>query len=149
MIDDQHERGQTQFDFLLGFSILIMAVMFAFLMAPGLLTPFSGSQAANPLLADRIADDLSESKLVDSPSTSTADDDAIDELFDKTDDDDLAAELGASEHRSVNVTLVAVESGTRVDHVGEPIPTDRGQVTVTRRILHYENETHWLEVRVW
>ncbi|WP_124194837.1 DUF7287 family protein [Natrarchaeobius chitinivorans] len=141
---EQNDRGQTQLDFVLGFSILIMAVMFVFAMAPGLISPFSTGQAANPITADRIADDLSGSKAVVSPSSAE-----LDTEFFEQPDDEIATAIGQSDLDRINISVKETQSTDLVYSAGEAYPEERGQVTVTHRIVSIDGETHWLEVRVW
>ncbi|WP_306055575.1 DUF7287 family protein [Natronococcus wangiae] len=142
---DQIDRGQTPFDFMLGFSIFIMAVVFIFMMAPGLITPFSEGQSADPLFADRTADYLSESKLVDSPATAELNTTKADEFFDQN-NDELYSSIGADEHMRVHVEI----EGPVVDYeVGPNYPDDNNQVTITQRKVSKDNKLHWLYVRVW
>ncbi|MFP8952161.1 hypothetical protein ACLI4Z_04180 [Natrialbaceae archaeon A-arb3/5] len=155
MISSETDRGQTHFDFLIGFSIFIMAVMFVFLSAPTLLAPFSDGQTENPLLADRIADDLSESTLVDPSSSTELNETAADEFF-ETSPPELQSRLGVDEHTRINVSLTNTSSGavltnatgTAYETGHSPLDT-AGQMTVTQRLVAVDGNSYWLYVRVW
>nr|WP_124189636.1 hypothetical protein [Natrarchaeobius chitinivorans] len=128
-----------------------MAVMFVFTSVPGLITPFDESETANPLLADRIADDLSESTLVDSSGSAQLNESAAEAFFVDASEDEVRSILGIDDRRSFNVSITNSTTGTQLDEyaVGDPVPDETGQVTVTQRILLADGESYWLSVRVW
>lgn len=53
-------RGQTNLDFVVGVSVLLVAVIFVWMFLPNLFAPFTGGNAAERLAADRVANQLTE-----------------------------------------------------------------------------------------
>lgn len=60
---EPRDRGQTTLDFAIGMSVFLIAVAFVFSFIPGMLEPFTGSNEAKTVVADRVADSLAEGML--------------------------------------------------------------------------------------
>lgn len=56
-------RGQTTLDFAIGVSIFLIVVVYVLAFVPGMLQPFVESQEENTIVADRAADQLTQSML--------------------------------------------------------------------------------------
>lgn len=63
--DRRRGRAQTTLDFAIGMSVFLIAVTFVFSFIPGMLQPFTGSNEAKTVVADRVADSLAEGMLGD------------------------------------------------------------------------------------
>ncbi|WP_235728471.1 DUF7287 family protein [Halosimplex carlsbadense] len=61
----QRRRGQTTLDFAIGMSLFLLTLTVVFLFVPGMIDPFTGGAQGETPAADRIADDLVESRLGD------------------------------------------------------------------------------------
>lgn len=170
-------RGQTTVDFAIAMGIFLLGLTIVLVFIPNITQPFTGAQE-NPLLADRLASQLSSHFLAD-PSTpavldttctiwffnNTAGDPC--EEFDTT--DSLEAQLGISDTRFVNVTLErnvtgdaryevvcaqdgAIQpcsSGGTVMGRGDEPPDGTGSVTVARRDVYVDGKHAAIVVRVW
>ncbi|RQG89836.1 hypothetical protein EA462_07405 [Natrarchaeobius halalkaliphilus] len=127
--------------------------MLVFASAPQLIAPFSESDAADPLRADRVATDLAESTFVDTPSSTQINTTAATAFFDEP--DDVHTTVGLDTRTPLNISVVSTESGEPLSSngveytFGEPVPERAGQVSVTQRVLQVDDESYWLSVRVW
>jgi hypothetical protein len=115
------ERGQTTIDFTIGISVFLGVIIFVFVFAPGILTPFTVTGQSEAVTVDRTADYLAQDALgspdepyiLDRGCTVAFFDRAADEdpdIGDDTcryDDEPLNQQLGLDDFRSVNVTLRA------------------------------------------
>lgn len=153
-------RGQTTLDFVIGLSVFLLALGFAFGFLPGVFAPFSVDSDAELMRADRSAVRLSE-RILGSPtrpnrlnSTCTA------AFFEgatlhpgcRYETLDLTGALGLPSRTNVNVTVeregdVASVDGVRLAR--GPVPSRTSDVGVARRLVILEGATYNLIVRVW
>jgi hypothetical protein len=141
------ERAQLTIDFLIGIVTFLVVVGLVFTFIPEMLVPFTSTQSAHPIVADRTATHLAENELAEEPGA--LDGDAVVDFFDRSDDNgQITTDLGISEPTRVTVTIRET-SGTIVHERGPSPPTDTGQVTTAQRSVIYDEETHYLVVEVW
>lgn len=119
-------RAQTTLDFVIGVTVFLTVILFAFSFVPGILEPFELGNDEHPKLSDRVADSLAEEKLgspdnpyvldryctvafFDNPSTGASDCNysggTLEEMFE------------LKSFQNVNITL----EGNVTDHNGEEI----------------------------
>jgi hypothetical protein len=84
--DQRRDRGQTTLDFAIGMSVFLIAVAFVFSFIPGMLQPFTGSNEAKTVVADRVADSLAEGMLGHPTEPYILDSDCTVAFFDPSDD---------------------------------------------------------------
>lgn len=79
------DRGQIQYDFAVGVSILVMTIVVAFTFVPGLFGGVTeGRVQGDQIAADRVAASLVEDKLEDPGNPGTLDPDCVRALFDSS-----------------------------------------------------------------
>lgn len=79
------DRGQIQYDFAVGVSILVMTIVVAFTFVPGLFGGVTeGRVQGDQIAADRVAASLAEDKLEDPGDPGTLDPDCVRALFDSS-----------------------------------------------------------------
>lgn len=136
-------RAQLTIDFLIGIVTFLVVVGLVFTVIPEMLVPFTSTQSAHPVVADRTATHLAEDELAE--ERGVLDTDSVADFFDGSDDtEELTVDLGISEPTRVNVTV----RGTAYERGPAP-PTDTGQVTTAQRSVIYNEESHDLVVEVW
>lgn len=122
---DKTNRGQTTIDFTIGISVFLGVIIFIFVFAPGILTPFTVTGQSEAVTVDRTADYLAQDALgspdepyvLDRGCTVAFFDRSADDPPDTNDDtcrydgDPLNEQLGLADFRAVNVTLRANLSG--------------------------------------
>lgn len=135
-------RGQTGVDFIVGIGVFLLTISFVVLFIPGLLAPFNGLTTTNPMVADRVADDLVYQEL--------AADDAVGRLNQTKTQAFFADEPGNQVHvpdgMHVNVTLRA---GDTTHATGDPVPTSGASVATSTRVVTYNGTDGTLVVRAW
>jgi len=165
------DRAQTVIDFAIGAGVFLIAVGFVFAFVPSLFEPFSSAAGSSPIVADRTADHLTGSMLVDDPANPTVlsaactaaffsgnEIEGVDCGFDP--DDDTAALLGVGD-RNVNVTIRAPEDSPSTGPA-QTLTVDDTEYTLTRgtegipsdvstasRIVLIEDQRYRLVVKVW
>jgi hypothetical protein len=140
-------RAQLTIDFLIGIVTFLVVVGLVFTFVPEMLVPFTSTQSAHPVVADRTATHLAEDELAE--ERGMLDTDSTANFFEGSDDNEvLTADLGISEPTRVNVT-VRETSRTVIHERGPAPPTDTGQVTTAQRSVIYEGDSHDLVVEVW
>jgi|AntRauMinimDraft_4_1070384.scaffolds.fasta_scaffold00059_63 hypothetical protein len=142
-------RGQTTMDFAAGISVFLVTVAFAFAFVPGIIAPFADAGTADPVTANRIADDLATDRLA-----APGDEYVLDgeRAADFLGDPDAVDRLAVPEYRTVNVTVetdtgVASVDGERAA-VGPETPAD-ADVTTAWRAVTVDDRRLELIVRVW
>lgn len=112
-------RAQTTLDFTLGVTIFIAAIIFAFTFAPSILSPFDESGQQDNIVADRVADQVSQGLLSPSEPQFVLDRHCAVSFFNRTDPDGihtapdrcpyesgtLTDQLGIKSTTNVNITL--------------------------------------------
>jgi len=148
------DRGQTTMDFAAGISIFLVTVAFAFAFVPGIIAPFADTGTADPVTANRLADDLATDRLTAPDEQYVLDRDRTADFFaDPSGIDDVAV----PEYRSVNVTVQNSSARSATDVVsvgGEPasagpeVPSN-ADVTTAWRAVTVDDRRLELVVRVW
>lgn len=119
-------RGQTTLDFTIGISVFLGAIIFIFLFAPGILTPFTVTGQSDAVTVDRTADYLAQDALGTPKQPYVLDRGCTVAFFDRgaaedpeTGDHDcryaeapLNEQVGLAEYQTVNVTIVGNLTGT-------------------------------------
>lgn len=165
------DRGQTMPDFIVAMGIFLLTVAFVFAFVPQMTVPYSEQET--PVVAERVASDLAEDRLADSPSV--LDEECTLAFFGHADDagcpfdanHTLNEQLGVSRWYSVNVTLrrnvtggpdleVLCGDGGSVGScgtdrlaAGPAVPRDGRSVSTARRAVYVDGQHAILEVRVW
>ncbi len=125
MRETETERGQTQIDFTIGISVFLGAIIFIFVFAPGILTPFTITGQSEAVTVDRTADYLAQDTLGSPDEPYILDRGCTVAFFDRSadedpdtaddtcryDDEPLNKQLGLAEYRAVNITLRANLTG--------------------------------------
>lgn len=118
-------RGQTTLDFTIGISVFLGAIIFIFLFAPGILTPFTLTGQSEAVTVDRTADYLGQDALGSPSEPYLLDRGCTVDFFDRSADDppvtgdrdcryesaNLTEQLGLSDTKTVNVTIVGNLTG--------------------------------------
>jgi hypothetical protein len=143
------ERGQTTMDFAAGISIFLVTVAFAFAFVPGIIAPFADAGTADPVTANRIADDVATDRFTAPGNEYVLDAELAADFFS---DPDAVDRLAVPEYRTVNVTVenatgIATVGGERAA-VGSKTPPD-GDVTTAWRSVTVDDRRLELIVRVW
>ena len=147
-------RGQTTMDFAAGISIFLVTVAFAFAFVPGIIAPFADPGTADPVTANRIADDVATDRLSAPGEEYVLDAERTADFFG---DPDAVDRLAVPEYRTVNVTVenATVENGTPVVDVGGeraaagPETPSNADVTTAWRAVVVDDRRLELIVRVW
>lgn len=124
---ERQSRGQTTLDFTIGISVFIGAIIFIFLFAPGILTPFTLSGQSDAVTVDRTADYLSQEALGSPEEPYLLDRSCTVSFFNRSAEEapdtgnsncryedtntNLTAQLGLSSTQTVNVTIVGNLTG--------------------------------------
>lgn len=170
-------RGQTAVDFAIAMGIFLLGLTIVMVFIPNITQPFTGAQE-NPLLADRLASQLSNHLLGEPATPSVLDTTCTVWFFNNTPGDPCANfdtadpledQLGVESTRFVNVTLEQNVTGDARTEVvcsdaggiqpcsaggtvmgrGEIPPDGSGSVTVARRDVHVDGQHASIVVRVW
>lgn len=117
-------RGQTTLDFTIGMTVFLVVIIFIFLFAPGILTPFTVSGQSEAVTVDRTADHLSQDALGNPDHPYLLDRGCTVAFFDRDSADDgpgtdecryddapLNEQLGLADFRTINVTILGNVSG--------------------------------------
>ena len=131
-------RGQTTIDFAIGASVFLLATAFVLAFAPGLVSPFTGSQPTAPLVANRVADDLVQHDLAVAGEPYT--------LRTPLNPALQAQSLDVPGTLHANVTVTA--GGSVVARRG-PTPPSGASTAVAWRVVQYGGDRGELAVRVW
>ena len=113
-------RAQTTLDFALGVTVFIAAIIFTFSFAPTILTPFEESGQQDSIVADRVADQVSQGLLGPSDMQFVVDRHCTVAFFDRIDpkslhtaperclyeNGTLTDQLGIESTTQVNITVV-------------------------------------------
>lgn len=120
------KRGQTTLDFVIGISVFLGVIFFIFLFAPGILTPFTATGQSEAVTVDRTADYLAQDALGSPERPYLLDRGCTVAFFNRSADDspytdnrdcrynesaNLTTQLGFSQFRTVNVTILGNVSG--------------------------------------
>jgi len=136
-------------DFAAGISVFLVTVAFAFAFVPGIIAPFADAGTADPVTANRLADDLATDRLAAPGDEYVLDDERAADFFG---DPDAADGLATPGYRTVNVT---VENDTGVVDVGGeraavgPETPSSADVTTAWRAVSVGDRRLELVVRVW
>jgi len=113
-------RGQTTLDFATGTVIFLLSLIFVFSFIPGVLQPFTGTQQAEPVVANRVADRLVEGGLGSPDRPYTLDKTCTVEFFDDSapsdcnyEGSDLNDRVGLTDRTNLNITMFANVTGDR------------------------------------
>lgn len=113
-------RGQTTLDFASGTVIFLLSLIFVFSFIPGVLQPFTGTQQAEPVVANRVADRLVEGGLGSPDSPYALDQTCTIEFFDDNtlnncnyEGNDLSDRVGLTDRTGLNITMLANVTGDR------------------------------------
>jgi len=105
-------RGQTTFDYLVGISVLLLTLLFVFAFVPGILEPFTGTTQEEPVVANRIANQLAQGTLGSSTAPYVLDRQCTVRFFSGASPGScqysggtLEERVGVSETQNLNVTL--------------------------------------------
>lgn len=142
-------RAQTTMDFAAGISVFLVTVAFAFAFVPGIIAPFADPGTADPVTANRLADDLATDRLATPDGEYVLDAERAAGFFGGA---DPADGLAVPEYRTVNVTVenatgVATVGGERAA-AGPETPTDADVTTAWRAVTVGDRRLELL-VRVW
>lgn len=160
---DGTDRGQTLPDFAVGIAIFLLTITFVVTFIPQLALPFEDQE--QPVVAERIASDLSKSQLAERDEPSMLNESRTLSFFE---DEPEADQLGVDPTYSVNITLrnassdareskVLCKEGESIDDcdggtalaVGPSVPQDDRSVSTARAGAFTEGTDAVLEVRVW
>lgn len=167
------DRGQTSLDFLVGVSIFLLTIAFVIAFVAQLTAPYQAQE--KPVVAERVASDLTESYLAESGTPSALDEDCTVAFFSQAGGehcsfeptDTLHEQLGLSSRYAVNVTLsrgVTEEGspallcatngtigacGSNSLAIGEPVPDRSRSAATAKRTVHVGGMDAVLEVTVW
>ncbi len=136
-------------DFAAGISIFLVTVAFAFAFVPGIVEPFDGGDVANPVTANRLADELASDRLASPDNPYALNETAVETFFDEP--PSIEEKLAVQDRDSVRVVL---ENNTTMDGpavvaaAGDQVPDD-ASVTTAWRTVSYRGERADLIVRVW
>lgn len=129
---DMGTRGQTTLDFTIGISVFLGAIIFIFLFAPGILTPFTVTGQSETVTVDRTADYLAQDALGSPDEPYVLDRGCTVAFFDREADEKpptgehdcrynesaLNEQVGIGEYQTVNVTLLGnLSDGTRLEQL--------------------------------
>lgn len=146
-------RGQTTLDFAVGVSVFLVTAAFAFAFVPGVIAPFADPGTADPVTANRLADDLATDRLTAAGDEYALDADRTAGFFGGP---DAVGSLAVPAFRTVNVTVGApggdgtgpVTVGGERAAAGPPTPPD-ADVTTAWRAVTVDDRRLELTVRVW
>lgn len=171
-------RAQTTIDFAIAMGVFLVALTTVVVFMPTMTQPFMGGQQ-NPLLADRLAAQLTDGQLGGPSEPSELNATCTMHFFNETTpdpcssfvaDDDVTAKLGVDDDVFVNVTIqqnVTGDAGPEVvcedgnegveacpgsgDRmaVGPEPPNEAGSITIARRFALLGDEQVYVVVRVW
>lgn len=109
------DRGQTAVDFAIAIGLFLVALVVVISFLPAMIDPFAGTPSENSLIADRIANQLTEYQLAGSASGTlnttctlyffNTTDEASNPCVSFESDGDLDEKLGVGEDVRVNVTI--------------------------------------------
>jgi len=127
-------RGQTTLDFATGTAVFLLTLIFVFSFVPGILQPFTDTQQAEPVVANRVADRLAEGGLGSPSQPYALNQTCTVEFFDGNDPPgcnydgaDLNDRVGLTDRTALNVTLFANVTGDRTQ---EQVCWDDGAETI-------------------
>lgn len=169
----ERDRGQTLPDFAVGIAIFLLTISFVVVFVPQMSLPFDDQE--QPVVAERIANDLGNHLLADGNTSSKLDESCTLSFFAREggdgcqfDDASLSEQLGIDTGYSVNVTLrnassdgstseiLCDEAGSIDDcsggstlAIGPDVPPGDRSVSTARVGVFSENTDAVLEVRVW
>lgn len=113
-------RGQTTLDFATGTAVFLLTLIFVFSFVPGILQPFTDTQQAEPVVANRVADRLAEGALGSPSQPYALNRTCTVEFFDDNapsgcnyQGTDLNDRVGLTDRTAVNVTMFANVTGDR------------------------------------
>lgn len=167
-------RAQTNLDFILGVTLLIVSVVFVWMFLPNAFAPFTdGSAHGETLASERAANNLAEGALSPRPGSDELDEDCVVAFFGGPTSadgcafdasDSVQQRLGLHGYQSVNIT-VEDASGTVLwwDDSGAggfstsgdermAVGSQHGStsdVSVARRVVSIDGQRAVLVVRVW
>lgn len=169
-------RGQTGIDFIIGIGVFLVSIAFVFSFVPGMLAPF-GDAAGDPIVADRIADELVYEDLAGTAGPSVLDEQCTLAFFGHAatpgcpfdDSGDPEDWLAIPPRTHLNVTIeknfdsnpgrevACWDSGSLTDcdtggdrlAYGDPPPTKSASVATASRVVHVGGSDAVLTVRVW
>lgn len=166
---DDADRGQTLPDFTVAIAIFLATVAFIVLFVPQIIQPFDNQEQS--LVAERLTSDLTNSKLIETGTSSQLNESSTMAFFNKS-DEAVLREAGIEGIYSVNITIrdapsqgtdseilcaedgtVGVDCKTASDPVtlaiGQSRPAEDQSVATTRRTLFAGDRSVVLEVGVW
>lgn len=151
----RRDRGQTGVDFVVGVGIFLLTIGFVVSFVPGMLTPFS-DETASPLIADRVADALTEDTLAAGPGMSTLDPDRTQAFFAAG---SVPDRLALPDGTNLNVTVERnvpdsalreiVSSDGTVLAMGQPIPPVGASVSTATRMATLEGMPVVVVIQIW
>lgn len=140
-------------DFAVGVSVFLVTAAFAFAFVPGIIAPFADPGTADPVTANRIADDLAGDRLTAAGDEYVLDADRAADFFG---DPDPVGALAVPQFRTVNVTVenATGNASTPVTVGGEratagPETPSNADVTTAWRAVTVDDRRLELVVRVW
>lgn len=140
-------------DFAVGVSVFLVTAAFAFAFVPGIIAPFADPGTADPVTANRIADDLAADRLTAAGDEYVLDADRTADFFG---DPDPVGALAVPQFRTVNVTVGNASGNTSspVTVGGEraaagPETPSNADVTTAWRPVTVDDRRLELIVRVW
>lgn len=174
--DSAANRGQTGIDFIVGVGIFLLTIAFVFSFVPGTLAPF-GDATGEPIVADRIADELVYEALAEAGGPSVLDERCTLAFFGYAASTDCHFEgagqpedwLAVPPRTTLNVTVeknvdgvpgrevVCLDAGTITDCAsggdrlayGSATPQDGVSVATASRVVSLGGTDAVLVVRVW
>jgi hypothetical protein len=140
-------------DFAVGVSVFLVTAAFAFAFVPGIIAPFADPGTADPVTANRIADDLAADRLTAAGDEYVLDADRTADFFG---DPDPVGALAVPQFRTVNVTvenasdtgISPVTVGGERAAAGPEVPSN-ADVTTAWRPVTVDDRRLELIVRVW
>jgi len=169
----EDRRGQTNLDFILGVTILVVAVVFVWLFLPNLFGPFvDGDTHSDSLAAERAANNLAEDAFKTTPGADELDEDCVVAFFMGSSSapgcgfsgSTLTEQIGLGEFHVANVSA-EFTNGTVLAWNGPGVGgfSDSGtpklirggthgstsDVSVARRVVSIDGQRAVLVVRVW
>ena len=174
MIGRGGDRGQINFDFAVGVSIVMVAVILAFSFVPGVFGGVTeGRQQSDEVVADRIAENLTERTLETASDTGTLDGPCVRALFDSGYTacglPDGVADNIAYEDRFVHVSVLGntdgsgdvtqlywdpsarelTEDSSDIELADGDDPSNAQEIGVGKRAVTIEGTPARIVVRVW
>lgn len=136
------DRGQIALDFAIGASLFLLALTFAAIFIPTLITPFiSGGAQANDIAAERIASNLAWQLQADASGETALDKDCVDKFFKGSGSYSNCHASGSrfdiltnSSTTFVSVRLLNAEDGTVYNSIGPDMSSISGSGYASRPV---------------